>query len=182
MPVPIPEPHVVPRYAMPPVNDQWTGRRVEWIRMFDLRPSVDFTVEKPGEGICLLVEAKNTTAPSTEWAARFLRNLFIHARVPESAYFILALRDHLYLWRHPAPDVHHPDFEADTAVVLGPYLTHLNTTLDKLSETGFELLIEAWLSDLVAGTLPDTPNHRWLEESGLADSVRDGEIRANIAA
>jgi hypothetical protein len=143
---------------------------------------VDFTVEKPGEGIRLLVEAKNTTSPSPEWAARFLRNLFVHAQIPESTYFLLALRDHLYLWRRPAPDATTPDFEADTAVALRPYLARLNASLDKLSESSFELLIEAWLTDLVSGTLPDVANRQWLEESGLAESVRDGAIRTNIAA
>jgi hypothetical protein len=150
--------------------------------MPDSRPSVDFTVEKPGEGIRLLVEAKNTISQSPEWAARFLRNLFVHAQIPESAYFLLALRDHLYLWRHPAPDVTTPDFEADTAVALRPYLARLNASLDKLSESSFELLIEAWLTDLVAGTLPEATNRQWLEESGLAESVRDGAIRTNVAA
>jgi hypothetical protein len=150
--------------------------------MLDPRPSVDFTVEKPGEGIRLLVEAKNTTAPSRDWAARFLRNLFIHAQIPETTYFLLALRDHLYLWRNPAPDGGVPDYEADTTVALRPYLARLNAELDKLSETSFELLIEAWLTDLVAGTLPESSNRRWLEESGLAESVRDGAIRTNIAA
>lgn len=150
--------------------------------MLDSRPSVDFTVEKPGEGIRLLVEAKNTTSPSPDWAARFLRNLFIHAQIPKTAYFLLALRDHLYLWRNPAPDASAPDFEADTAAALRPYLARLSASLDKLSETSFELLIEAWLTDLVAGRLPDAPNRRWLEESGLAESVRDGSIRANVAA
>jgi hypothetical protein len=150
--------------------------------MRDPRPSVDFTVEKPGEGIRLLVEAKNTPSESPEWAARFLRNLFVHAQIPESAYFLLALRDHLYLWRHPAPDVSAPDFEADTAIALRPYLARLDSNLDKLSQSSFELLIEAWLTDLVAGTLPDAPNRRWLDESGLAESVRDGSIQANVAA
>lgn len=150
--------------------------------MPDPRPSVDFTVEKPGEGILLLVEAKNTTSVSPEWAARFLRNLFVHVQIPESAYFLLALRDHFYLWRHPKPDVSVPDFEADTAVVLRPYLARLNARLDKLSESSFELLIEAWLSDLVAGTMPDASNRQWVDASGLAESVRDGAIRANIAA
>src|SRR6185503_5880592 len=109
--------------------------------MLDPRPFVYFTVEKPGEGIRLLVEAKNTTSPSPEWAARFLRNLFVHAQIPESAYFLLALRDHLYLWRHPAPDVSAPDFETDTAGALQPYLERLNASLDNLSESSFELLI-----------------------------------------
>lgn len=150
--------------------------------MRDPRPAVDFTVEKPGEGIRLLVEAKNTTSPSPAWAAQFLRNLYIHAQIPESTYFLLALRDHLYLWRNPAPDASTPQFQADTVTVLWPYLARLHTNLEKLSETGFELLIEAWLTDLVAGTLADSTNGRWLEESGLAKSVRDGAIRTNVAA
>jgi hypothetical protein len=150
--------------------------------MRDPRPSVDFTVEKPGEGIRLLVEAKNTTSPSPAWAAQFLRNLYIHAQIPASTYFLLALRDHLYLWRDPAPDVNAPHFQADTAAVLRPYLGGLHTRLENLSENSFELLIEAWLADLVAGTLPDSTNERWLEESGLAEAVRDGAIRANVTA
>src|ERR1051326_4920821 len=146
------------------------------------RPVVDFTVEKPGEGIRLLVEAKNATAPSRDWAARFLRNLFVHAQIPRSEYFLLALFDHLDLWRHPVADAAGPDFEADTASALRPYLTRLQGSLDKISESGFELLIQAWLSDLVAGTLPNFANQHWVEESGLAESVRDASIRSNIAA
>jgi hypothetical protein len=150
--------------------------------MRDSRPHVDFTVEKPGEGILLLVEAKNTTSPSPAWAAQFLRNLYIHAQIPQSTYFLLALRNHLYLWRNPAPDVGAPEFEADTIAVLRPYLGRIPMSLDELSQTSFELFIEAWLSDLVAGTLPDSPDGRWLEESGLAECVRDAAIRTNVAA
>jgi len=150
--------------------------------MSEERPLVDFAVERPGEGIRLLVEAKNATAPSPDWAARFLRNLFVHAQIPPSDYFLLALRDHLYLWRRPGAESASPDFEADTAAALQPYLKRLHGPLEKLSESSFELLIHAWLSDLVAGTLPESANRRWLEESGLADSVRDASIRSNIAA
>jgi hypothetical protein len=150
--------------------------------MPDDRPAVDFAVEKEGGGIRLLVEAKNTTASSPEWAARFLRNLFRHAQIPRADYFLLALRDHLYLWRDPEPDVSAPDFQADTLAALRPYLTRFHGKLETLSESSFELLIEAWLTDLVAGNLADTSNRRWLEESGLAESVRDGAIRSNVAA
>ena len=150
--------------------------------MAERRPVVDFVVEKPGGGVLLLVEAKNTTAPSREWAVRFLRNLFVHAQIPQSDYFLLALRDHLYLWRRPAAEGSVPDFEADTKATLQPYLMRLHGPLEELSESSFELLVLAWLSDLVAGTLPESSNHGWLDESGLADSVRDGAIRSNIAA
>jgi hypothetical protein len=143
---------------------------------------VDFTIERPGEGIRLLVEARNVSAPSREWAGRFLRNLFAHAQIPPADYFLLALRDHLYLWRRPSADAAAPDFEGDTASALRPYLKGIQVPLDKLSKSSFELLIQAWLNDLVGGTLPESAELEWLEKSGLADSVRDGSIHANIAA
>lgn len=80
------------------------------------------------------------------------------------------------------PEAATPDFEGDTEAALQPYLKRLRYPLDKLSQSSFELLIEAWLSDLVAGTLPESANRQWLEESGLAASVRDGSIQSNIAA
>ncbi|MEA2465089.1 MAG: hypothetical protein QOJ98_2836 [Acidobacteriota bacterium] len=145
-------------------------------------PAVDFAVGKPGEGIRLLVEASNAAAPSPEWAARFMRNLFLHVDIPRSEYFLLALRNHLYLWHHPDRESANPDYEGDTAAALRPYLMRLDRTLDRLSESSFELLIQAWLGDLVSGTLPDEESLRWLKDSGLAESVRDGFITSNLAA
>jgi hypothetical protein len=142
---------------------------------------VDFTVEKPGRGIQLLVEARNTPAPSREWATRFLRNILARVQIPPTEYFLLALRDHLYLWRRPAAEPGNPDFEADTASELQPYLSRLNLPLDTLTKTSFEMLIQAWLEDLVDGILPESGN-QWLVESGLADSVRNGSVRLNLAA
>jgi hypothetical protein len=142
----------------------------------------DFTVEKSGQGIRLLVEAKNVKAPSRDWASQYQRNLFAHGDSPRTDFFLLALRDHLYLWHQPTADVTAPDFETDTAAALRPYLTRFQGSLEKLSQSGFELLIQAWLSDLVDGTLPDSGHRRWAEESGLAASVRNASLRSNIAA
>jgi hypothetical protein len=125
-------------------------------------------VEKPGAGIQLLVEARNVAAPSEEWTIEFLRNLLLHARIPPSPYFLLALRNRL------------SDFEGSTDAALRPYLSRI--ALEKLSTIEFEMLIQAWLSDLVAGTLPEMTDRRWLEESGLAESARDGAIRSDLAA
>lgn len=69
------------------------------------------------------MEAKNVVAPTPEWLAHYLRNLFTHGVIPQSNYALLALRDHLYLWRRPDPDVQRPpDFEGETAAILAPYL------------------------------------------------------------
>ncbi len=151
--------------------------------MEENRPRADFVVEAPDRGIQLVVEAKNTTAPTPDWPLRFLRNLFVHAAIPRSEYFLLALRDHLYLWRRPDPDGQRPpDFEGDTAAALAPYLRSVPNRLDTISERGFELLIYAWLADLVAGAEPDPGASKWLEGSGLRDSVRNGTIKAQMAA
>lgn len=150
--------------------------------MDEYRPTADFIVEAPGRGIQLVVEAKNTTAPSPEWAARFLRNLFAHAEIPRSEYFLLALQDHLYLWRQPSYELTAPDFDGDTAAVLEPYLGGRHVSLDTLNERTFELLIHAWLNDLVSGAAPDAENLRWLKDSGLSDSVRNGIVRSQVAA
>ncbi len=145
------------------------------------RPTADFVVEKPGEGIQLVVEAKNTSAPSPEWAARFLRNLFVHAQIPDAPFYLLALRDHLYLWHHPNGEVGAPDYEGDTASALQPYLIRLSNSLESLSERSFEMLIYAWLSDVIAGA-PETEQLSWLKDSGLSESIRDGVIITQAAA
>jgi len=150
--------------------------------MSEDRSVVSFTIEKPGHGIQLLVEARNTPAPSREWAVRFLRNIFEHDQIPESEYFLLALRNHLYLWHRPTSEPGNPDFEADTASELQRYLSKLNRPLDTLSKNSFELLIQIWLGDLIDGILPLSGNHQWLTDSGLADSVRDCSLRFNLAA
>ncbi|MEA2165107.1 MAG: hypothetical protein QOK37_3234 [Thermoanaerobaculia bacterium] len=147
--------------------------------MSEDRSIVDFTVEKPGHGIQLLVEASNTPAPSPEWAARFLHNILANREIPPTEYFLLALQDHLYLWRRPTSGAGNPDFEADTATELRPYLSRLNRPLHTLHKSSFELLIQAWLGELVDGTLPES---EWLVRSGLADAVRDASIRLNLAA
>jgi len=150
--------------------------------MSERRGRIDFAVGKPGEGIQLLVEAKNTNAPTRDWASRFLRNLFAHTEIPRSEYFLLALRDHLYLWLHPEREPKDPDYEIDTAAALRPYLGEVKGSLEKLSESSFELVMLAWLNDLVAGTLPDAETRHWVESSGLAKAVRNSSIRTNLAA
>src|SRR3954452_1725276 len=103
--------------------------------------TVDFVIEKRGVPI-LAVEARNEVSPSPEYAAEFLRNILAHGHIHDSQYFLLAFRNELYLWRDPAPPVSLPDFEADTADALAPYLVRLRRPLDKLSQSGFEMLIQ----------------------------------------
>lgn len=151
--------------------------------MEESRSRADFVVESPDCGIRLVVEAKNTAAPTPEWLARYLHNLFTRGVIPRSDYVLLALRDHLYLWRRPDPDVQRPpDFEGETAAILAPYLRMIPNRLETMTESGFELLVYAWLADLVAGTEPEPEVASWLEGSGLPGSIRNGTITAQMAA
>lgn len=152
------------------------------IEMAQPRPTVDFTLEKPGHGTWLLVEARNTKSPSRAWAAEYLRELFTYVDIPPSEYFLLALRNHLYLWKRPTQSSAEPDFEGSTEGALRPYLSRLRFPLDKLSPSSFDFLIQAWLTDLIAGEPPDEDNRSLLHDSGLAESIRDASIRINIAA
>ena len=144
----------------------------------------DFVVEGPDRGTRLVVEARNVVAPTAEWLVRYLHNLFTLGAIPRSDYVLLALRDHLYLWRRPALDVQRPpDFEGETATVLAPYLRMMIPhRLETMTENGFESLVFAWLVDLVAGTEPEPEAAKWLEGSGLPDSIRNGTITAQTAA
>ena len=143
---------------------------------------VDFTIEKPGEGVLLLVEAKNLPSRSPEWATRYLHNLYEHLRIPPSDYFLLVFRDSMYLWQHPSAASAPPSFHGDTAKALRPYLSRISYPIEKLSISSFELLIQSWLGELVAGVLPESADTAWLQDSGLLDSVRGAVLRVNLAA
>jgi hypothetical protein len=82
--------------------------------------------------------------PTPDWLERYLHNLFNLGAIPRSDYVLLALRDHLYLWRRPDPDVQRPpDFESETAAILAPYLRMIPNRLETMTENGFELLVYA---------------------------------------
>lgn len=146
------------------------------------RPEVDVVVEKPGEGVKLLVKTANAPDPSPEWAAEFLRYLYEYFDIPATEYFLLAQRRHLYLWRHPSPEAGNPDFDGDTAAALKPYLDRIGRSVDSLSSVSFDILINDWLFNLVDGLVPDLEGLEWVKESDLDEAVRDASIRVNVAA
>src|SRR5438309_6374197 len=98
--------------------------------------TADFVIEKNGRQV-LQVEARNVVSPSPEFAAEFLRNLFAVSGTPLCDYFLLALRNRLYLWRPPSSDISLADFEGDTAAALEPHLTRLRRPLDQMYQSSF---------------------------------------------
>jgi hypothetical protein len=150
--------------------------------MSNRQSSVDLLIEKRGHPI-VAVESRNIESPSAEWAAKFLSNILEEGDVPECPYFLLALRNRIYLWRNAKLPVALPDFEGDTADALEPHLVRLRRPLAGLSLDSFRMLIEALLFEIVMGVLPENGDRKWLVDSGFADAIRNGYIhQQNVAA
>ncbi|HYK01662.1 MAG TPA: hypothetical protein VE974_07890 [Thermoanaerobaculia bacterium] len=128
---------------------------------------VDFVLESPSTSTVLLVEAKSTSAPSTEWAGRFARTLFADTAPQSDLFFLLVLRNFLYLWKRvPGEGSELPDFSTPTEEALRPYLEKMQTPLKEILPLSFELLVKSWLTDLSEGSIPPSVED-WLRDAGL---------------
>lgn len=138
----------------------------------------DFVVESPDQQVQLIVEAKTKAEASTEWASRMRRNLIVHGSVLPTPFFLLALPTRFFLWRKGDPLEAPPDFEVDPQDFLSAYYHAAPTQLQRLSEESFELVVYAWLSDLVRHSRGSPEREPvWLVRSGLLESIRDGHVR-----
>ncbi|HEX8451175.1 MAG TPA: hypothetical protein VF647_03705 [Longimicrobium sp.] len=135
----------------------------------------DFVVRAPNEGLVLAVEARNRPNASPEWAAEMRHDLAVRGFLPDAPFFLLALRDHFFLWKQPPLlQLVPPDYQAPTREVLRPYLENLRTPLHEFSKVGFEAVVGLWLDDLVHGTL--NGGSEWLTDSGLRECARNATV------
>jgi uncharacterized protein (DUF2342 family) len=147
---------------------------------------VDIAVYSPDGRLQLVVETKSQEQTSRDWAARFRRNLLAHQVLPPSNYFLLAMPDHLYLWKdsvHLAEAL--PNYEMRTWEALRDYLSTWTEQPPRLGEESLQLALASWLSDLVSATRklrPEAEVDRTLIESGLYDAIKSGEVRLESAA
>lgn len=141
----------------------------------------DFIVRSPDDRVVLVVEAKRRTNASREWAAQMRRNLSAYGVVRDAPYFLLALPDKFFLWKHPpALQAVPPDYEFDARPALRPYLELLRYPVEELSPASFESIVRLWLEDLVR---EDGGNGaRWLHATGLDEQLRNGVVTAPAAA
>jgi len=141
---------------------------------------VDIAVYSPDGRLQLVVEAKSLEQTSRDWAARFRHNLLAHDAIPASNYFLLAMPDHLYLWKDgvnlaEAP----PNYEIPTWEALGDYLGTRTEQPRRIGEESLQLALASWLND-VAGSIrklrPESEVDRILVDSGLYDAIKSGEV------
>ncbi|HVR40340.1 MAG TPA: hypothetical protein VMU84_14685 [Thermoanaerobaculia bacterium] len=137
---------------------------------------VDFVLESPSTRNVLLVEAKSTSAPSTEWAGKLARTLFAGTAPHADFFFLLVLRNFLYLWKRvPGEGSELPDFSTPTEVALRPYLEKIQTPLKELNPLSFELLVRTLLTDLSEGSVPPAIED-WVSAAGLGQ-FENGVLR-----
>jgi len=139
----------------------------------------DLAVYSPDERLQLIVEVKNKSGATTDWAARMRRNLFTHSEVPNAPFFLLALPDHFYLWARRAtlPEATPPDYEIDATPIVADYT---DDPKSYLSEYSLEMIVNSWLNNLVNSDLTREtakPHEVWLFDSGLYDAIKAGSVK-----
>lgn len=134
-----------------------------------------------------LAEVKNRTGTSGKWAAKTRRNLLAHGIGCGSEYFLLITPDRLYAWKDVGTNLSEvrPTFEADTGPTFAPYFSHAGIVPDQASGQAFELVVAAWLSDVVrcADRRDRHADDRgWLDASGLRAAIQNGRVEHEAVA
>lgn len=129
----------------------------------------DFLVTGPRGAPRALFEVKRRSQTSPSWARQIRANILDQMVSSHTDYLAIVTPDSLYLWPPGSAT------DADPVLVsvegtLREYARRLRQDLSTLSPQGFELLVGAWLGDLVDG------------QSGagvpadLLDAVRGGKL------
>ena len=133
----------------------------------------------------LVVEVRDRLGVSPDWAAKLRRNLIAHGVVGNAKYFLLATPDRFFLWKDIAVGALEvpPTCLIDAMDLLAPYFAAAGISPKKVSEHSFELIVAAWLRDLLAtDDLPTNvrQTHPWLSE--LFDELKGGHVACEVVA
>ena len=143
----------------------------------------DLVVKSSDDNVALIVEIKARAHITDEWASTLRRNLVAHGMVPSTAFFLLALKDYLYLWK---PGISKPpatfDYKFPASSVLDKYLGALS--LSDISGFSLELLLSTWLGDLTNSQISEDeyPEFASIIKSGLYEAIKGGTIQTQVAS
>lgn len=150
-------------------------------------PYADLALYDRAGRLIAIVEVKNKQSTSPEWATKFRRNMLVHGGYSQAAFFLLVTPDRLYIWKNAgtAPPLVQPTYELDAQPLFAPYFERAGISPGDISGQAFELVVTAWLGDLVRSEEQQevlTEGLRILAESGFLTAVRDGRIEYEEAA
>jgi hypothetical protein len=142
--------------------------------------------DKNGE-LALIVEVKNKRGTSSEWAGKMRRNMYAHGLMPNAPFFLLALPDRFYLWKHNGSisEILEPTERINPQQLLRPYYEKFGLPAESLAGKSFEYLVTSWLNEILRARTPqDLPRDTqdWVTRSGLFDKLAGGHMKSEIAA
>ena len=147
---------------------------------------VDLALYDRSGRLAAVAEVKRMLGTSTEWAAKTRRNMLAHGGLTHAEFFLLVTLDRLYVWKgagtDPVPTP--PTYVADPTAGFAPYFDSAGIDPQRVSPNAFELLVSAWLGDVIRSEDPPDEIDRdqgWLVKSGFLDAVRDGRIEYQAA-
>ena len=146
--------------------------------------SADLALYDRNGQLTAVAEVKNKLGTSRAWATQLRRNILAHGGHYNVAFFLLVTPDRLYLWKNagPTPLLIQPTYETDAQPIFAPYFERAGVDPHNVSGHAFELIVAAWLSDLVRAEEPleQLNEQKWLVESGFLTAVRDGRIAYEV--
>ncbi len=156
--------------------------------MFNRDPGFDFALHSRVQRLTTRVEVKSTPNTSSSWATQLRRNRLAHGSPSRrGGYLLLATPDTLNQWKGASEDPAslQPSFEVDSRPLFAPYFQRAGVRAEGASPEAFELVVAAWLGDLVRAAEPRehlAAQQPWLVDSGFLDAVVGGQIEYATAA
>jgi hypothetical protein len=145
----------------------------------------DISVYSEDDRLLLITEVKGRRGVSTKDVVQMRQKLLAYPVIANTPYFLLALPDYFYLWKHPSSKKAEPDYKIEAKQALAEYLESAKFSLEEVNGEGLELLVSSWLRDLTyinGSKEQNNPTLKWLFESGLYDAIKDGKVLLEVAA
>ena len=149
-----------------------------------MSPNADLALYNRDGQLIAVAEIKTKFGTSREWATQLRRNVLTHGGFQNADFFLLATPDKLYIWKDASsePTAVPPTYVIDAQPILKPYFDASHVDPEMINGSVFELVVGAWLSDLMRSEVPPSNQGDWLVESGLLDAIRNGRIEYEAAA
>jgi len=150
-----------------------------------MRSYADLALYDRNGQLTAIAEVKNKLGTSREWATQLRRNILAHSENYNAGFFLLVTPDRLYLWKNAGTTALfiQPHYEINAEPIFAPYFERAGIDPRNVSAHAFELVVGAWLSDLVrAGEVPEqvANGQKWLVESGFLTAVKDGRLAYEV--